>query len=262
MKDRRRGWTLLLLREGRPESYRVDLSRPVALLLVMATVATVALLGVAGSLLWEGSRANRRVAELEERLQLLAGERARIARLARKLEGIEISYLQMRRALGGEVAPSERDVVLPPLGTVASVAEVGWESGSEREETWAWPLAQRGFVTRSFGFGPNVTPAGHPGLDIAVPEGSYVRAIAPGIVSEARLDSVYGYYVRIAHQDGFSSLYAHNSWVFATAGDTVDRLEVVALSGNTGSSTAPHLHLEVARDGQRVDPLRYVPVGR
>lgn len=234
----------------------MDLRRPTAFVVGVASVGSLVLLGFAGGLLWSRSRSSQRVAELEKELSV---NEAEWPELADKLEAMEANYQRLRRAMGNDVAASGGGVALPPVEKGASV---GQELGRVPNGPWVWPLAQRGFVTRSFGFRPDAAEGGHPGLDIAVPTGSYVRAAARGVVSETRRDSVYGLYVRIAHEDGFSSLYAHNSWVFVSAGDTVDRLEVIALSGNTGRSTAPHLHLEVARDGKRVDPLRYVPAGQ
>ena len=89
-----------------------------------------------------------------------------------------------------------------------------------------------------------------------------MRATRPGIVEEAGQDTAYGFFVRIAHEDGISSLYGHNSWLFVSPGDTVEKAEVIALSGNTGRSTAPHLHLEVEREGVAVDPLGVVGESR
>lgn len=239
----------------------MQLGRTGVLLAIAGVLGASALVGVAAGRIWEGARAGDRVAELERELARLEGERARVGELAERLEAMEASYLRIRRALGGDVARSERDVVLPPLGEWEAAAL--WQEGEEaRERAWAWPLAERGFVTRSFGSGPDAAPGGHPGLDVAIPVGSYVRAAAPGVVSAAGRDSVYGFFVRIAHRDGLSSLYAHNSWVFVAAGDTVERLQVIAVSGSTGRSTAPHLHFEVERDGETVDPSRFVSVPR
>ncbi|MFQ5678468.1 MAG: M23 family metallopeptidase [Gemmatimonadota bacterium] len=256
------GWTLLLLREGKPVSYRVKLGPWRVLLLLLAVVGGLSLLGIAAGRAWERSRAAGEAAELKGQLAELRSDRGRVAELASRLESIEAGYRQMRRVMGGEVAESERDLLLPLRETGEPRQEADATRRDPRPEAWAWPLARRGFVTRSFGFSPDETPGGHPGLDVAVPSGSYVRAAAAGVVAEAARDSVYGFFVRIAHREGFSSLYAHNSWLFVAPGDTVERLQVIALSGNTGRSTAPHLHLEIARDGQRVDPSRYLPLGR
>ena len=95
----------------------------------------------------------------------------------------------------------------------------------------------------------------HPGLDIAIPTGSYIRAAGGGVVAEAGEDPLYGRFVRLDHGDGYRSLYAHASVTFVTAGDLVRQNEVIALSGSTGRSTAPHLHFEILRNNEPVDPL-------
>jgi len=65
----------------------------------------------------------------------------------------------------------------------------------------------------------------------------------------------------VSHDDEMSSLYAHNSWLFVSVGDSVEMGEVIALSGNSGRSTAPHLHVEIQIEGQAVDPLGYLTEG-
>ena len=78
-----------------------------------------------------------------------------------------------------------------------------------------------------------------------------------------RLNYSYGHYVMIYHgtdKKGRSvvTLYAHNSKVLVSAGDSVKRGQVIALSGNTGNSTGPHLHFEVRLDGKQVNPTHYL----
>ncbi len=79
---------------------------------------------------------------------------------------------------------------------------------------------------------------------------------------DAGQDEEYGRYLRIGHAGDVSSLYAHNSWLFVEERDSVEAGEVVALSGNTGRSTAPHLHVEIERSGAPVDPLEFLGAGR
>lgn len=248
-----------IYRPGR--SAPIEFGGGLSLLLLAAAGLGLSLLGVAAGRMWEAALTERRSAGLEAHLADLEGESRRLEALAARLEAMEEDYRRIRRAMGGEEAGSPGDVALPALSAPAGTGERTRETG-EGEESWAWPLAQPGFVTQSFGSPLDAAPGGHPGLDIAVPLGSYVRASAPGVVAEAGTDEVYGFYLRIAHRDGLSSLYAHNSWIFVAPGDTVERLEVVALSGSTGRSTAPHLHFEVERGGERLDPMRYVAVGR
>ena len=101
---------------------------------------------------------------------------------------------------------------------------------------------------------------GHTGIDIAVPTGTPVRAALPGVVTKATYNAGgYGYYVMIDHGNGMVTLYAHNSKLLVSVGDTVEAGDTVSLSGSTGRSTGPHLHFEVRVNGQRVNPRSYLP---
>lgn len=104
----------------------------------------------------------------------------------------------------------------------------------------------------------------HGGIDFPTPVGSNVVSAQSGIVlTVKRLNYSYGHYVMIYHgtdKKGRSvvTLYAHNSKVLVSAGDSVKRGQVIALSGNTGNSTGPHLHFEVRLDGKQVNPTHYL----
>lgn len=199
-----------------------------------------------------------RVPALEAELRQLDSERARVAELAGKLQEVEAQYERVRQLLGAD-APAAGDdgPVLPPLRSDTGRRGVG-EIEGEGDRTLAlidlWPLSTAGFITRSLSDGPSR----HPGLDIAVPKNSYIRAAGAGLVRAAGIDDVYGQYVVVDHGEGLESVYGHASRLFVTAGDRVRRGDVIALSGSTGRSTAPHLHFEVRRDGKAVDPLSYV----
>lgn len=98
----------------------------------------------------------------------------------------------------------------------------------------------------------------HRGLDIAAGTGSPVRAAAAGTVVSARTEGGYGKAVRIRHEDGTETLYAHNSALLVSAGQRVDAGEQVSREGNTGNSTGPHLHFEVRVGGRNVNPRSWL----
>ncbi len=98
----------------------------------------------------------------------------------------------------------------------------------------------------------------HHGIDIAAREGSPVHAPADGVVVYAGPDDVFGLLLIVDHGDGFKTVYGHNSRLHVRVGDTVLRGDIIALSGNTGQSTAPHLHYEIRRDDQPVDPTAFL----
>jgi murein DD-endopeptidase MepM/ murein hydrolase activator NlpD len=100
----------------------------------------------------------------------------------------------------------------------------------------------------------------HDGIDVAVPEGTVVRAACDGRVAYAG-DKLRGYgrLVILAHAGGLATVYAHNSRLQVKEGDAVLRGQEIARSGQTGRATAPHVHFEVRRDNRPEDPLKYLP---
>ena len=118
---------------------------------------------------------------------------------------------------------------------------------------WIWPVS--GTLTSPFGYRWGRM---HEGIDISVPEGTPVRAAKPGTVILAAYTGGYGNYTCVDHGGGLSSCYAHQSSFAVSSGDQVDQGEVIGYSGNTGSSTGPHLHFEIRVNGSAVDPLGYL----
>lgn len=113
----------------------------------------------------------------------------------------------------------------------------------------------------SSGFGMRLHPIlgftrMHEGVDFAANEGSPVLAAGDGVVEEARWAGDYGRWLKIRHGSTFETGYAHlSAWAPGIApGVEVRRGEVVAFVGDSGLATGPHLHFEVIRDGQRIDP--------
>ena len=98
----------------------------------------------------------------------------------------------------------------------------------------------------------------HQGIDYAVPEGTRIFATADGIVKEIKgKTSTSGITVIIDHRNGYTTSYSHLQSVKVKRGQRVQRGDIIALSGNSGLSLAPHLHYEVRHDGTRVDPIHY-----
>jgi len=255
-EDRRR-WTLIVMREGAVKSRTLALSLgQVVLLATAAFVFLAATFFAAGR--WAGSlAAGERVRTLEGEVLDLRDENQALAAVGERVEQLEAAYGRLRAVMGGELGASRRDILLPPLSEEDASARLD----SEEEAGFVWPVVGRGFVTRSFG-DTTAAPFGrHAGVDIAVPAGSYVRTARGGTVEETGDDAEYGLFVRVAHDGEMSSLYAHNSWLFVSAGDSVEMGEVIALSGNSGRSTAPHLHVEMERAGEQVNPLDYLAEG-
>ena len=101
----------------------------------------------------------------------------------------------------------------------------------------------------------------HEGMDFSAPSGTRVVAAAGGVVTMAERHSAYGNLVEIDHGNDFSSRYAHLSQIDVVVGQIVKRGQAIALSGNTGRSTGPHLHFEVRYRGVAQDPARFLKMG-
>ena len=101
-------------------------------------------------------------------------------------------------------------------------------------------------VTGNYGF--------HTGLDLAVPEGTPIKAAFYGRVAETGSDDAWGNYVLMEHSDGFATYYCHMSEIYVAEGAVIRQGETIGLVGSTGWSTGPHLHFEVRINGIRVDP--------
>ena len=139
------------------------------------------------------------------------------------------------------------------------------QSGSSFVGTgmFAWPFEHDQYISSPFG--TRVDPISgeiktHGGTDIAAPLGTPILAAADGVVVTATWHNSYGYYVKIKHDDTYSTLYAHCSALHVSVGQTVKQGQVIADCGSTGYSTGPHLHYEVIQNGVRVNALLFYKV--
>ncbi len=188
--------------------------------------------------------------------------------------------LSYKRRSGGPVK-AERTVFLflfSMLVLLASVSSMfasvsAYSTGMgimEPETTWtgtdifSWPLAIDGRITSGYGIRADPITGEekmHSGIDIAAAAGTPVLAAAAGTVISADMTDSwgggYGFHVMIDHGGGISTLYAHCSVLCVTAGQMVQKGEMIARVGSTGNSTGDHLHFEISIDGIRQDPLLF-----
>ena len=119
------------------------------------------------------------------------------------------------------------------------------------------------YVSSYYGYRKNEVTGNeefHRGVDIAVPTGTTVYAAHDGTVTAAAYDSHYGNYVAI-EIDGYTTKYAHMDSLSVSSGQTVEKGAVIGTTGNTGSSTGSHLHIECLSNGEYYNPLFYFDVG-
>lgn len=141
-----------------------------------------------------------------------------------------------------------------PAAQPRQVAEIPAAPG-ESSIGLRWPV--RGKVIS--GFGPKANGLKNEGINIAVPEGTSIRAAESGVVAYAGNElKGYGNLVLIRHADGYVTAYAHAKELFVKRGDTVKRGDVIAKAGQTGSVSSPQLHFEVRKGATALDPMQFL----
>jgi murein DD-endopeptidase MepM/ murein hydrolase activator NlpD len=284
----RKFYTIFILPHAHARFRKLHVSRNFVLAIAALT------LGVGGTAAWTPhlffrSRAladhaaaveleNRKLREDKTRYE------AAIAQLGEHLAAVESVAGKLAQAVGLKDLPSEH-----PSGgvgtTFGSRAELlGEESAALRKRmenldssfdrlTQAWgdrlkvlastpslaPVS--GFFSDGFGWRRDPIDGSrefHKGVDIVAPSGTPVRAAADGLVTAAGRMAGYGTMVHLAHGYGLGTRYGHLSRVLVTPGQRVKRGDVIGMVGSTGRSTGPHLHYEVFRAGNQVDPRKYL----
>ncbi|MGQ0702362.1 MAG: M23 family metallopeptidase [Gemmatimonadales bacterium] len=210
------------------------------------------------------ARQAARVPFLTREVERLETDNRRVRELAAALDSVEAGYERLRQMVGADVVP-DRLALASPLA-VAPPVYAALPGSSPEPEAGAdvpnrWPLDERGFVTRGqaqAGTGDEE----HPGIDIAVPVGSVVRAAGNGMVLQTGTQAEYGLFVLLSHPNGYQTMYGHLSRILAVEGATARAGEVIAQSGNSGRSSAPHLHFEIRLNGVSIDPGTLVKEAR
>ena len=117
-----------------------------------------------------------------------------------------------------------------------------------------------GWMTRPFLPDTTASNRGHQGVDFAATLGTPIKATAPGVVGKIENDKYFGLIITVIHDNGYATRYGHCSQILVSKHEHVNRGQTIALVGNTGRSTAPHLHYEVIKDGRNIDPTKHILV--
>ena len=231
--------------------------RILMLLPALGLVAVLLLVYGAGTLFLE----KRQRGHLERRLEESTAQISRIHSLEAQLLETEVLLLKMGGMVGAADLLPDSLAGRPSSGDAARELAPPSRSSLHRGEMEmlrsmpsAWPL--RGWITQEFQgrHGPDY----HAGMDIAAEAGAPVRAAGEGVVLVAGWNDEYGNFVLLDHGFGVTSLYGHNSHLAVKKEDRVEQGDIIAYSGNTGRSTAPHLHFEIRRNGIPEDPKKYL----
>ncbi len=261
----------MLVPEGSEKIYsRTISSRLFKLIVVLTSIWIIFLVGVTivytrlsvqaskSAMLQEENQRLReyfaRVIDIEKSFRRNQELTARLAEMAgvdlQKLEGPpQIEFDSLRVTAGPDTATAIRP-------STAAESTMTPEQLAGQRIPYGRPLY--GWITRTFIQGDDGEGGPHTGIDFAVREGSNVAATAAGVVISAGWDDVLGNFVVIDHENGYLTTYAHNRELLVKKGERVSRGSVIALSGNTGNSSAPHLHYEILKDGVPVDPAPYL----
>ena len=192
---------------------------------------------------------------IKKQYDLFASERLEVLELTRKLKRISQMDNLVRKSLGStlnlNVNTINEDSLKNQIGSV------------EKEISFIDNIPSvppiQGFVTQRLGEKGVFIRKGHHGIDIVAKEGEPILASASGVVVFSDWTYKYGNLIIIYHRDGYFTHYAHNKKNFKKSLDVIERGDVIALVGDTGSSTGPHLHFEIWKDFIPMDPLDYFP---
>lgn len=203
-------------------------------------------------------------------------EQERVAQLQSRVERLTKLEEKIRKALGADLSLdgsnplfretlSRRDTAgSEPSGEYAAVKPEAFKPGempyqfndlsvlSAGDLPSIWPL--RGYFTRGFEVNPVVPNLSHTGVDIAAEVGTVIKATAGGVVVWTGWSPLYGNIVILAHASGYFSFYGHNQMNLVKPRNRVERGTPIALLGNSGKSSAPHLHFEIWHESQPLDP--------
>ncbi len=247
MFDRSRKVSLIVAPHGSSKSWNRVVSVPALAAMGVGAVALVVLvLGLTLQVADLSARA-REVDALRRENQALQAQTRRIRELESEFARMQEFETRVRRWAGidrGEDSPDR-----------LAAGSFDWvrEEALLAEIPSLAPL--EGWVSRGF----EAKPDGHSGLDLAQETGTPVQAAGWGIVRFAGWDDTYGNLVVLDHGNGFTSLYGHNEALLVREGDLVARGEPIARLGNTGRSSAPHLHFEVRLEDEPMDPAFLIP---
>ena len=173
--------------------------------------------------------------------------------IARKY-GSDVQTIKLANNLHSNTIYVDQNLVIPHLSKGAQ------QRFKLARGSLIWPVMGR--ISSSYGW--RIHPISnerefHKGVDIAVPNGSKIRAVAGGRVIQSGWINGFGKTIVIDHGQGIKTLYGHNSRIMVSAGRRIKIGQVIALAGSTGASTGSHLHFGLFVKGKSVNPAKYLP---
>lgn len=197
---------------------------------------------------------------MERKVGQLEREQRKIEYLSQEIRKFYVLSDKLNKALELEISPEE-------VNKVENNNLLSRRNENPNEETMEEE------ARRLLEFVPNIMPCkggwiskgfseDHKAIDISLKEGTSIFATMEGEVSFSGDHQYLGRTIEIRNDEGFSVLYGHNSRNLVRKGDKVKKGDIIALSGNTGRSEAPHLHYSIQMHGKWVNPMNYLPIRR
>jgi murein DD-endopeptidase MepM/ murein hydrolase activator NlpD len=225
-------------------------SLPLWVVRLLGGVACLLALLVVASLVMAlaGTYRLSRLSYLERRNRTLETEFTKVVALRRQLQEVEEQSRKMATMLGIEKTPAPVDWDSVPLDS-QSLPE--WVKG----KVWGAESVPKLVPVEDYAVSQR-TKEGHLAVDLAATDGAPVRATADAVVEQRGNDRQYGRFLLLKHGQGYESYYGHLKDWNVDKGDSVQAGQTIGWVGTTGKSTAPHLHFEIRKDGQAIDPAK------
>lgn len=275
MFDERKAISIVIIRHGVYDPINIRL--PLWLLYFIGVIITISLV-ILISFLWNYGRLQLK-AQMVDRLlvenEILSDKNQKVVALATQLDKLQEMDSRIRematRESGKQIIPTEIEAGVLAFGNTERTTNLTdvMTGGREPVQELKGPLASQ---QRARDFIPSIIPVNegwisrdfsekdqHMAVDISAALNSPIYATAGGVITFSGDKKDYGKLIVIDHQNGFITKYAHNASIAVKKNQRVEKGDVIGYVGNTGHSTSPHLHYEVWKDGQVVDPMHYLP---
>ena len=248
MKPSRYTFLIVPDHDGKNRQFSISRNGTLVLIFTIVGIITSMVIGllIFGPKAFDHDRMKNRYTEVIE-------ERTAVLELYRDLERMKQMELVVQKALGSNLAESE----IEDGKLVETIDDQKIRAGYLNNVPSLLPVS--GVVTQNMIISNKDDIRKHLGVDIAVPTGERILASASGQVVFSGWTPDLGNLVVIYHKNEYFTYYGHNELILVNSYEKVDRGDAIATSGNSGISSGPHLHFEIWKDGEPVDPLLYFP---
>ena len=248
MKPSRYTFLIVPDHDGKNRQFSISRNGTLVLIFTIVGIITSMVIGllIFGPKAFDHDRMKNRYTEVIE-------ERTAVLELYRDLERMKQMELVVQKALGSNLAESK----IEDGKLVETIDDQKIRAGYLNNVPSLLPVS--GVVTQNMIINNKDDIRKHLGVDIAVPTGQPILASASGQVVFSGWTPDLGNLVVIYHNNEYFTYYGHNELILVNSYEKVDRGDAIATSGNSGISSGPHLHFEIWKDGEPVDPLLYFP---